>query len=164
MKKLFLLVLMSLGFTSTSIAEVTIPPYVDATTMATLCSANLDCWEDDTDWVKKYYVHKQFPKAFAVGYTKKSSGRYYLEYIVASGNNQPSLAAAKNQALKACQKDKGPNETCAILFVNNSVFDKELYKSFMTKKLPANAKASGSSFMCNTGYPSKESHFCWIVQ
>ena len=151
MKKLFLLLLLSLGLANVSNAEVTVPSYVENNTMNVLCSKNLICWDNNTDWVKKYYLHKPFPKAMALGY-KQEGMKYRLTYIVASGTGWPTLTGAKKQALDACKKKAEYGSTCSIFFTQNSIADKELYKKLMAKVLPANAKASGSSFMCNNGY------------
>ena len=142
---------MSLGFSSISIAGVTIPPYIDGNTMEKLCSVNLACWGGDEEWVKKYYIHKQFPKAFVIAYNKRGT-KYDLEYIVASGDRQPSTAAAKSQALNACKREMKSSATCTILFVNNSVFNKDLYKLLLTKALPRNSIEIGNSWVCKAHY------------
>ena len=104
MKRLLLLILLSVGFTNVTYAEVIVPAYVENNTMNVLCSNNLICWDNNTDWVKKYYLHKQFPKAMALAY-KKEGMKYRLTYIVASGSGWPTLSGAKKQALDACKKE-----------------------------------------------------------
>ena len=110
MRKLFLFLMLSISLVTISTAEVTVPSYIENNTMNVLCSKNLSCWDDNTDWVKKYYLHKPFPKAMALGY-KKIGLKYELTYIVASGTGWPNLGGAKKQALDACKKEAGRCKT-----------------------------------------------------
>ena len=146
--------MLSISLVTISNAEVTVPSYIENNTMNVLCSKNLSCWDDNTNWVKKYYLHKPFPKAMALGY-KKIGLKYELTYIVASGTGWPTLGGAKKQALDACKKEAESGSTCTIFFTQNSIADKELYKKFMTKSIPANAFESGNSWLCKARYYKK---------
>ena len=161
MKQIILFLILLLGLANFSNAEVTVPSYVDNNTMNTLCSKNLVCWDNNTNWVKKYYLHKPFPKAMVIGY-KQQGAKYILTYMTASGTGWPTLTGAKKQVLDACNKDAESGSTCSIFFTQNAIADKELYKKLMAKSIPANAFESGNSWACKKGF-FKKGNRCLIM-
>ena len=161
MKRLLVLILLSIGFTNVSFAEVIVPGWIEADTMEKMCK-KMNCsllkdWYSYPhgdmgviDAYKKEYFTKQPNKTFVIS-TSKNGVTYFIR--IKKSKKEPELA------LNWC---KNSFANCKVLFVNNQIYDKAFYKQLMSSTtstsidipidIPKNAKASSSSFMCNHGY------------
>ena len=156
MKKLPILLLLSLGFIGSVNAAV--PSYVTVNTFDTICR-KVNCNVNINEVYKKSYYPKQFHKALAIS-TYKSGNRYSIDYGFFTYQFS-TKSEAKSEALKGCRKN---GRNCEIFLVNNSYANADLYyklinssssssySSSSSNKIPANARKSGNSWKCNSGY------------
>ena len=146
MKKLLLLLLLSLGFISS--ANAAVPPYITADTFENICR-KVNCSQDLSDYYYKNYYVKQFHKAVAISYSK-SGNRYSIDYVYFTWEF-PNSVQAKSEALKGCRKS---GRNCEIFLVNNSFDNADLYDKLTNtgSTIPANAHQYGSGWICNQHY------------
>jgi len=170
MKKLLLVILLSLGFISSANAHhLDLPPFITEDTFDNICS-KVYCNKDLSDYYYKNYYLKNFHKAAAISYYK-SGNRYSIDYAFFTWQF-PTKPQAKFEALKGCRKE---GRNCEIFLVDNSYDNEDLYhkltdttsstshSSSSSNNIPRNAHAVGSSWECDTGY-KKIGNKCNIVE
>ena len=146
MKKLLLLLLLSLGYISS--ANAAIPEWTGQNTIVDICR-KIDCHDQIKEFYKQYYFSQTFNKALVISYYK--SGNRYINDYFGYSFKEPNSVAAKNKAMKMCQKH---GKKCELLLVNNRIYNKQLYalltssssySSNSSNNIPANAFPSSSS-------------------
>jgi len=181
MKKLFLLLLLSLGLANVSNAEVKVPGWIEADTMEKICkniSCNRALKEGILNAYRKDYYGKTHHKAFAISTTGVGQSITAIEGYGSTFGHMSSSVTTRDYAKFFAEVDcKKKYRNCRILFVNNQVHDKALYKLLMSSKnkatdistkntytdsysgqtftIPANSKYSKSfspPFVCNENY------------
>ena len=144
MKKLTIL-LFSILISFNSYAEV--PNIIGGNTIKDICKI-ADCGDESLDiYYRQHYLTKQKHKAFVIEVLNggKAIGGAYMTWYY------PNTAQAQREALKSCKREFG-STNCQVIFVDNRVADKELYKLLTTKSIPLNAYESGNSWKCKSGY------------
>ena len=171
MKKLLLLLLLSLGCISS--ANAAVPEFTGQNTIVDFCK-KINCHDQLKEFYKQYYFSQTFSKALVISYYK--SGNEYINDYFGYSFKEKNTAEAKNKAMRMCKKH---GKKCELLLLNNKIQNKELYElltkttssssyitsssssknssSYITSssssnKIPANAHADGNSWTCNTNY------------
>ena len=140
------------------------PDYIESDTIEDICK-KIRCHSKLDEYYRQYYYPRTFHKALAVSYYK--SGNRYINDYFGMSYQYPDAFQAKSAALTDCKK-QGRN--CEILLVNNRFENKDLYlklnrripstnssssssnNSISKPKIPLNAHAVGSSWVCGIDY------------
>ena len=153
MKKLPILLLLSLGFIGSVYAAV--PSYVTVNTFDTICR-KVNCNVNINEVYKKSYYPKQFHKALAIS-TYKSGNRYSIDYGFFTYQFS-TKSEAKSEALKGCRKN---GRNCEIFLVNNSYANADLYYKLINSTSLSSYSSSGSNEIPKNAYASSSDAKGW---
>jgi len=152
MKRFLLIILLSVGFTNVSYAEVIVPSYIEGDTMRKICQ-KATCMSGVISSYEKDYYRKGNKKAFAISVNSSN----VIESAGTSYPNSVNFAYKKNDVMLdsvyKCTYDKNthgysyqPNHNnCKVLFVNTKVYDKALYKKLMAENTKESITTSTDS-------------------
>jgi len=165
MKKLLLLLLLSIGFTNVSFAEVIVPGWIEKDAMEKICK-KVTCASGVISNYKDYY-RKGNKKAFAISLNSSNE----IESAGSDYPNSESFSLKKNDVLidsvYKCTYIKGnhgysyrPNyRNCKVLFINTKVYDKALYKKLMGAKTNDTNTSSSSLTKSNDLNPDSNPNY-----